>query len=57
MPGDLALREIALGVPGTKASEACAQELHGTAVIGDPILERCTQTFMHTGSQSKAEAL
>ena len=38
------------------ASGACAQELHGTGVNGDPILERCTQTCTCTGSQGKAKA-
>ena len=37
-----------------KASGACAQELHRTGGNGDPILKRCTQTFMCTGpGQSK----
>ena len=40
-----------------KASGVCVQELHGTGGNGDPILERCTQTFRCTGSQGKAEAL
>ena len=53
MPGDLALGERALA---SKASGACVQELHGTGGKGDPILERCKQAFMCTGSQGKAEA-
>ena len=38
-----------------KTSGACVEELHGTEVDRDPILERCTQAFMCTGSQGKAE--
>ena len=38
-----------------KASEVCAQELHGTGRNGDPILERCTQDFMCIECQGKAE--
>ena len=37
-----------------KASGTCAQELHGTGGIRDPILGRRTQTFTRTGSQGKA---
>lgn len=40
----------------SKASGACAQELHGTGGNGDPILKRHTQTFMCTGSQGKAKS-
>ena len=39
-----------------KASGACVQELHGTGGNRDPILERCTQTFMCIGSQGKAKS-
>ena len=39
-----------------KASGACAQELHRTGGKGDPILKRCTQTFMCTESQGKAKS-
>ena len=39
-----------------KASGAWAQEINGTAGNGDPALERCTQTFTCTGSQSKAKS-
>ena len=38
-----------------KASGACAQGLHQTGENGDPILKRCTQAFVYTGSQGKAE--
>ena len=38
-----------------KASGACVQELHRTGGNGEPILERCTQAFMCTGSEGKAE--
>ena len=40
-----------------KASGACAQELHRTGGNRDPILERCTWTFMCLGSQGRVEAL
>ena len=56
MPGDLALGKEPLEDLALKASGACAQELQGTRGNGDPILERCTQAFMCTGSQGKAEA-
>ena len=39
-----------------KASGACVQELHGTGGNGDPILNRCIQIFMCTGSQGKAKS-
>ena len=39
-----------------KASGAYAQELHGTGENGDPILKRCKETFMCTGSQGKAKS-
>ena len=39
-----------------KASGACAQQLHGTGGNGDPILKRCTQTVMCTGSQGRAKS-
>ena len=39
-----------------KASGACVQELHRTGGKGDPILERCTQTFTCPGSQGKANS-
>ena len=38
-----------------RASGACAQELHSTGGNRDSILERCTQAFMCTASQGKAE--
>ena len=38
-----------------RAIRACAQELHRTGGNRNPILERCTQAFMCTGSQGKAE--
>ena len=39
-----------------KASGACAQERHRTGGNRDPILKRCTQTFMCTEFQGKAKS-
>ena len=39
-----------------KASGACIQELHRTGGNRDPILKRCTQTFMCTESQGKEKS-
>ena len=36
-----------------RASGACAQELQGIGRNEDPILEKCTQAFMCTESESK----
>ena len=55
MPGDLELGEKVPEHLALKARGACAQEVHGTGRKGDPILEMCTQAFMCTGSQDKAE--
>ena len=41
----------------SKASGACAQELHRTGGNGDPILKRRTQTFTCTGSQGRVRSL
>ena len=38
-----------------RASGACMQELHRTGGNRDHIPERCTQVFMCTGPQGKAE--
>ena len=43
------------GASGLKGQWACAQKLHRTGGVGDPILERHTQAYMCTGSLSKAE--
>ena len=56
MPEDLELGERAPGASGIEGSGACVQELHGTGGNRNPILERCAQAFMCTGSQGKAEA-
>ena len=37
------------------SSRVCVHELHRTGVNRDSTLERCTQAFMCTGSQGKAE--
>jgi len=56
MPGDLAWRERALEHLALKASGASVQECHRTGGNGDPVLKRCTQVFICTSSQGKAEA-
>ena len=55
MPGNLALRGGAPRAFGTESQQACVQELQGTGRNRDSTLERCTQAFMYTGSQGKAE--
>ena len=55
MPGIWLWEQEPLENLALKASGACAQELHGTGGNRDLILERCTQAFMCTASQGKAE--